>query len=63
MQWKVIREANGDLVTLRVGTRGEADYQELTLALCDWVRVAESIADLDRPGPPSSWFGDAEEPR
>ena len=50
MQWKVIREADSDLATLRVGIRGEADFQELTLAMSDWVRVAESIADLNRPG-------------
>ncbi len=61
MQWKVIREANSDLVTLRVGTLGEAHFQELTLAVSDWARVAESVADLDRPGPPLSWCGDAGE--
>ena len=58
MQWKVIREADSELVTLRVGIRAEADFRELTLAMSDWVRVAESIADLNRPGPPSSWLGD-----
>lgn len=56
MQWKVIREAGSDVATLRVGSRGEADYQELTLAMSDWVRVATSIVDMDRPEPPSSWF-------
>jgi hypothetical protein len=56
MQWKVIREAGGDMATLRLGVPSSADFQELTLPIRDWLQIAESITDLNRPEPPSSWF-------
>ena len=63
MQWKVIREAGSDLTTLRVGDPSGADLQELTLPSSDWLRVAQSIIDMDRPEPPSSWSARGDEDR
>ena len=63
MQWKVIREAGSDLATLRVGVEGSADLQGLTLPVGDWLRIAESITNMGRPEPPSSWFADSSDDR
>ncbi|MDQ7992630.1 MAG: hypothetical protein AAGC63_05650 [Propionicimonas sp.] len=58
MDWKVVREVGTDVVTLRVGDPDSPDYRELALPMRAWIQIAESIADLDRPEPPSSWFAD-----
>lgn len=59
----MIREAGGEVATLRVGAPGSTDFEEMTLPTSDWLRIAEAITDLSRHEPPPSWFASGSDDR